>query len=344
MRAGSSFRRYRGVMFGQKFIIAYDGVAMTGELKEFCRRFAIGGVILFADNYVDPDQLREQTAELQRDCVSGPQLFIGVDHEGGSVQRFKLGFTRIPATAELGRLDPQETYAIAQVAGHELARCGVNLNFAPVADVAPADCPGAIGDRAFSDDAAQVASHVAAAVAGLQGAGVMACAKHFPGHGPTDVDSHRALPVAHRSEADLTRIDLPPFASALRAGVGGIMTAHVVYADSVDPHWPASLSSYWICDVLRRRMGFDGLAFTDALEMTAIRDAWSPTEAGRMALLAGSDIIIFYLIEEQLRAVHDLCRDHERGVFDVRAVAKSLERIAAAKRRWVTRERVLEPR
>src|SRR5690349_3628662 len=163
-------------MLGQKFIIAYDGLEMTADLKEFCRRFAIGGLILFSDNYSDPAQLGEHVAELQRDCTREAPLFICVDQEGGRVQRFRDGFTALPPMAELGRREPAATEALARATGDELRRCGVNLNLAPVADLCPSDRPGAIGDRAFSDDPATASSHVAAAVRGLQAAGVMACA------------------------------------------------------------------------------------------------------------------------------------------------------------------------
>lgn len=316
--------------FGQHFIIAYDGLAMTPDLKEFCRRFAIGGVILFADNYLDPAQLSEAVDEIARECRSGPPLFISCDHEGGRVQRFRNGFTQLPPMAELGAGDPAETRALLAIAARELAQCGVNLNFAPVADLCPADRPGAIGDRSFGTDAQRVSQHVVAAIEAYQTHGVMACVKHFPGHGATDVDSHRALPVLRRSDA-MAANDLEPFISAVAAGVGGVMTAHVVAPAPGAASEPASLSTHWIETVLRGQIGFDGLVFSDAMEMTAIRDRWTPADAGRRALEAGTDIIIFYIIEEQLRAIHDLSVAHAAGRLGGAWRDRSLSRILRAK-------------
>lgn len=317
-------------MFGQRFIIAYDGVAMTPDLKEFVRRFGIGGVILFADNFVAPGQLAEAVAEIQRDCASGPPLFIACDHEGGRVQRFRSGFTELPPMADLGECDPADGAGLLETAARELAACGINLNFAPVADLAPRDRGGAIGDRAFSAEPAVAAQHVATAVRAYQRHGVLACAKHFPGHGATEVDSHRALPRIAR-DADAERAELVPFAAAVAAGVAGVMTAHAVYDGDPGGAIPATFSRFWIREVLRGRMGFSGLVFSDALEMRALTERWSPAEAGARAIKAGTDVCIFYLIEEQLRAVHDLCSAAGRGAFDSAETEASSTRIAAAK-------------
>ncbi len=321
-------------MFGQRFFLAYDGREMAPELREFFRRFDIGGVILFADNFVDRDHLRETVVELQRDCTGEVPLFVGTDHEGGRVQRFRDGFTRLSPAAEFGVRPPGDTYALYRRAAEELRSVGVNVNFAPVADVGPKGRPGAIGDRAFHHDSARVSERVVAAVEGIQAAGIMACAKHFPGHGPTQEDSHATLPTIRKAEGDLLAEDGLPFAAAISSGVGAVMTAHCVYAESGDPRSPASLSPFWISVMLRGHFRFEGLIISDAIEMTAITDRLSPTEAATMAIRAGTDIVIFYLIEEQLRAVHDLCLRFERGGFDAAEAERSLQRIATAKATW----------
>lgn len=318
--------------FGQRFIIAYDGLEAPRDILEFCRRFGIGGVILFSDNYQNPLQLTEAVAEIKQTFADGPAPFISCDHEGGRVQRFRQGFTRLPPMAELGRRDPAETYRQLSQAARELNRCGINLNFAPVADLCPADRPGAIGDRAFGSDPAHVAGHVAAAITAYQDNGVLACVKHFPGHGATQIDSHNALPEIHR-DAEQAAADLAPFEAAIRADVGAVMTAHVLAPAEGAGLEPASLSPYWIDRVLRRRMGFGGLIISDAMEMAAIRDRWPPLDAGFLALDAGTDIVLFYIIEEQLRAVHDLCVAQATGRFNQAANARSLSRIARAKAR-----------
>jgi beta-N-acetylhexosaminidase len=320
-------------MLGQQFILAYDGHEMPPEISEFFRRFDIGGVILFADNYADRDHLRDEISKHQRTCAGTKPLFVATDHEGGRVQRFRDGFFNLPTAAELGRLPPDETRALYRRAAMELRDVGVNFNLAPVADVSPEDRPGAVGDRAFHQNPDHVSERVVAAIAGIQSTGLLACAKHFPGHGPTEEDSHATLPIVRKPERVLLAEDGQPFIAAIKAGVGALMTAHCLYPDSGDPHLPASLSAYWITTVLRGRLGFDGLVLSDAIEMTAITRDRTPTEAATLALAAGTDIVIFYLIEEQLRAVHDLCLLAERGGFDDALTKRSLGRIAQAKAR-----------
>src|SRR6185369_272737 len=168
--------------FGQLFVLAFDGARLPGEVEEFFRTFRIGGVILFADNYRDPKQLRALTDELQQRCASPEApLFVSTDHEGGRVQRFREGFTRLEPMAAYGVREPAATEAAHRLAGRELAAAGINLDFAPVADLCPPDRPGAIGDRSFGSDPTTVARHVEAAVRGLQAEGLLACVKHFPG-------------------------------------------------------------------------------------------------------------------------------------------------------------------
>jgi beta-N-acetylhexosaminidase len=234
--------------------------------------------------------------------------------------------------ASLGDCDPDETLELHRVAAAELARCGVNVNFAPVADLCTQDCPGAIGDRAFGDDPARVAAHVAAAVRGIQSEGVLACAKHFPGHGATTDDSHRVLPSISWSFDEMVTRDIVPFQAAIEAGVAAVMSAHVVYTnDSL----PASLSSFWLRDVLRHKLKFDGLIVTDALEMKALQGRFAYAEAGALALHAGSDVLLYYKEGYQYEAFWELRSRFDRGEFDCDAVAASLERVRMAKRRFM---------
>lgn len=315
--------------FGQLFLLAFDGARLPDDVAEFFRTFHIGGVILFGDNYRDPAQLRALVEELQhRAATPDRPLFIATDHEGGRVQRFREGFTRLPPVASLR--DPGETEELHRVAAAELARCGVNVNFAPVADLCAADCPGAIGDRAFGDDPQGVAAHVSAAVRGIQGEGLLACVKHFPGHGATTDDSHRVLPSIARTLEELEAHDLVPFRAAIEAGVGAVMTAHAVYPD--DP-LPASLSPFWLNGVLRRRLGFEGLIVTDALEMKALQGRFTYADAGALALHAGSDVLLYYKEAYQYEAFWDLRTRLDRGELDRDAIAASLQRVRAAKRR-----------
>jgi beta-N-acetylhexosaminidase len=322
--------------FGQMFMLAFDGTELPADLAEFFRRFRIGGIILFGDNYRDPSQLRALTERLQRLCAGdGPPLFIATDHEGGRVQRFRSGFTRLPPIAELGVGSPEQTRRLYAQAAAELRACGVNFNLAPVADLCDRTQAGAIGDRAFGEDPDNVCLHVAAAISGLQQAGIMACAKHFPGHGATAVDSHRDLPVVALDAEALERRDLAPFRAAIAANVAAVMTGHVVYPNAGDPVWPASLSEYWMRRVLRQAMLFSGLVVTDAVEMEGLSRHWGPLEAGRRAIAAGTDVLIYYRIEEQLAAVYELRRALIRADIDRSRIAESLTRIARTKQRWL---------
>ena len=319
--------------FGQLFILAFDGASLHAEVAEFLRTFHIGGVILFGDNYRDPAQLGALAAEVQERCAppDGTPLFIATDHEGGRVQRFVAGFTRLPPMATFGSGPPEATEAAHLEAARELAASGINFNLAPVADLCPPDRPGAIGDRAFGSDPALVARHVAAAVRGIRAAGLLACAKHFPGHGATEEDSHRVLPEIRQSRAAMEASDLVPFRAALEAGVDAVMTAHAVYPEAGDATWPASLSPHWLTGVLRGELGFQGLIVTDAIEMKGLAQRFGPLESGHRALGAGADILLYYKEAHQFNAFYELRRALERGEIDPGAVAASIARVRRAK-------------
>lgn len=318
------------------FILAFDGPRVSGELIEFFRTFRIGGLILFADNFEHTRQLRELTSELQRSCVrDGPALFIATDHEGGRVQRFGDGFTRIPPMAELAPRPSVEVESLFHRVGLELASCGINFNLAPVADLCSALRPGAIGDRSFGTNPEEAAQQVCAVVAGLQRAGIMSCVKHFPGHGDTDVDSHRDLPSIAVTRKQLDARELVPFRAAIAAGAAAVMSGHALYPQAGDADLPASLSAHWLREVLRRQLGFDRLVVADAVEMDGLRRHWDPLEAGRLAIDAGNDLLIYYRIDDELETVYELHRALARGEIDPTVIAQSLARISAAKTRWL---------
>lgn len=318
--------------FGQLFILAFDGLHFTDELVDFFKTFRIGGLILFADNFENPEQLRALTDEIQDRCKTdaGP-LLITTDHEGGKTQQFRTGFTAIPPLAILGKEDPQSTQAMHRKVARELRAAGINLNFAPVADLCAADASGSIGDRSFGEDTSRVTAHVLAAIAGLQEEGVQACAKHFPGHGATLKSSHQELPVITLSFEQLLQRDLVPFREAIAAGVSTVMTAHIVYPNAGDAKWPASLSAYWLTKILREEMGFEGVIITDSLEMKAMTNHWKPLESGKLALDAGADILLYYREKTQYQTFYELRLAFERGELDATKISNSLERIRVLK-------------
>jgi beta-N-acetylhexosaminidase len=269
------------------------GTTLTAEDREVLKHPLVGGLILFARNYTDPKQLKALCAELTK--LKRPRLLLAVDHEGGRVQRFRVGFTRVPAMGSLGALhDEDRRKALAEARrwgrtiGKELAAFGIDLCFAPVLD-RDTGRSQVIGDRAFSPDTGTIVALARAFSRGLAAAGLAATGKHFPGHGQVAADSHHALPVDRRGYDEIAKTDLVPFAE-LGNELPSLMLAHVRYS-AVDPI-PASLSKYWIQDVLRRRLRYDGALFCDDLSMGGAAVAGGPLERARLALEAGCDMLL----------------------------------------------------
>src|SRR5690606_27403371 len=221
--------------------------------------------------------------------LAGDGLIVSVDQEGGGVVRV-LDLPYPPSAMALGAADDVAlTRAVAAATGRGLSAVGIDVDLAPVADVNSNPANPVIADRAFGADPAHVARHVVAFVEGLQAEGVAATVKHFPGHGDTSVDSHLALPTLDLSLEELERRELPPFVAAFRAGVAAVMSAHIVLP-RIDAEYPATLSSAVIEGLLRERLGFDGVVFSDALDMRAIADRWGGPESAVLALAAGVDM------------------------------------------------------
>jgi beta-N-acetylhexosaminidase len=277
------------------------GTALLPEERERLAHPRVGGVVLFERNYDDPEQLRALGAEIR--AVRTPALLIGVDQEGGRVQRFREGLTRLPPMRALGHVhatDPQRARQLARatgiVIGAELGAQGVDFSFAPVLDLDHGRMRGAIGDRAFHRSPTVVAELAGALVDGLAEAGVAAVGKHFPGHGHVELDSHHDLPVDDRDYATLAREDLVPF-RRLAWRLAGVMPAHVVYR-KVDSS-PAGFSRFWIGEVLRTRLGFRGMVFSDDLSMAAAGVAGNAVDRTRAALAAGCDMALVCNAPEQ---------------------------------------------
>ena len=248
----------------------------------------LGGVVLFGRNVRDPEQLATLTAAIR---AERPEALIAIDEEGGDVTRLEADRgSSYPGNRALGVVDDVElTERVAAAIGADLREVGVNLDFAPVADVASNPHNPVIGVRSFGAEPELVARHVAAFVTGLQRAGVVACAKHFPGHGATAEDSHRELPLLDRDRDALLAEELVPFRAAVAAGVGAVMSAHIRVPAVADA--PATLSSELLTGLLRTELGFGGLVVTDALEMGAISTTIGVEEGAVQALAAGADAL-----------------------------------------------------
>ncbi|MBS0367258.1 MAG: beta-N-acetylhexosaminidase [Proteobacteria bacterium] len=268
------------------------GTQVTAEDHEVLRHPLVGGVILFSRNYRDPQQLQELVAAIH--AVRSPRLIVGVDQEGGRVQRFRDGFSRLPAMRRIGHeydLDARAGIQLARSLGWlmaaELRACGVDVSFAPCVDL-DLGVSEVIGDRAFHADAATVGKLAVAWMTGMREAGMAATAKHFPGHGAVVADSHHALPVDRRELADMGA-DLAPYRLLIANSLAAVMVAHVQFP-RVDPA-PASLSGRWIRDVLRGELRFHGVVFADDLSMGGAA-AWGDiVSRAQLALSAGCDML-----------------------------------------------------
>jgi beta-N-acetylhexosaminidase len=270
------------------------GLSLTPEERERLGHPLVGAVILFKRNCASPVQLRALTAEIR--AIRKPELLIAVDQEGGRVQRFVDGFTRLPPMRTIGELHAKNpelarhlAHATGVVIGAELVAHGIDFSFAPVLDLDYGRPSGAIGDRAFHRDPAIVAQLGGALAEGLRSVGVAAVGKHFPGHGYVAVDSHREIAVDARDFASIEADDLVPF-RMLAQRLAGVMPAHVTYprADAS----PAGLSRFWIGEVLRKRLGFAGMVFSDDLSMEAASVGGDVVARARAALDAGCNMVL----------------------------------------------------
>jgi beta-N-acetylhexosaminidase len=316
----------------QVFMIGLPGPRLDRQTRAFLGEYPPGGFILFKRNIESAAQLRRLVAELH-ELGAGVRPIVGLDHEGGRVHRLPRPFTHFPPMGTVGAHDdPKLAEAVGRAMGRELRAVGIDLDFAPVLDVWSQPRNRVIGDRAFATDPKEVARLALAFARGLQGAGVVPCGKHFPGHGGTVGDSHFVLPRVRRSRRELAAFDLVPFAAAVRARLPALMTAHVVYP-ALDPRRPATLSPLIAEGLLRRRLGFRGALFSDDLEMNAVAGRTTPGHAATQALRAGCDML---LVCQTLPAARHAMQGVEAalatGKVSAERVAQALGRIQALRR------------
>jgi beta-N-acetylhexosaminidase len=292
-------------------VVDIIGTVLIDEDRARIRHPAAGAVILFARNYENPEQLRALTEDIERQRE--PALPICVDHEGGRVQRFREGFTLIPPMRDLGKLWDRDRDAARETAtssgyivAPELAAHGVDFSFAPVLDL-DYGSSSVIGDRALHFDPTAVGLLGACVVRGLAQGGVAAVAKHFPGHGYAQADSHVAVPRDERAYKEILRKDIAPYKPVIEAGVAAIMPAHVIYPQ-VDGE-PAGYSKRWLQEVLRGQLGFKGIIFSDDLSMEGAAVAGGPPERARAAIAAGCDMVLLCNDPKGLDALLESLKD-----------------------------------
>lgn len=317
---------------GQLFITGLNGLELSETSAAFLKSANIGGVIFFAPNYENPGQIAEFVNQIQ-ECKSELPLWISVDHEGGRVQRFKKSFTKIPDAAALASAgSPKQVFELAQMIAKELKAVGINLNFAPVADINTNPKNPVIGTRAFGSDEETVTKMITAVVRGHLVEEVQPCVKHFPGHGDTSVDSHFALPKVETDLNTLSEREFKPFIKAFKSHCSLVMTAHVI-CKKIDADRPATLSPKILQDILRDQLRYSGLIVSDDMEMKAITDHFGAEDAPRLAIEAGCDLLI-YRTEAATRAAHAaLTRALDAGKLDPELVLESAERIRDVKKK-----------
>ena len=314
-------------------------------LENWLAEYPVGGIILFADNVTSIQQVQALTADLQ--AASSHPLFIAIDEEGGRVSRvgrlFDDGNFPILPAYEIGRSnDANMAYNTARIIGERLISLGINMNFAPVADVWTNPANTVIGNRSFGNCPDLVSMMIESAVAGFRTAGVLSVVKHFPGHGDTYEDSHYLLAVYPHNRERFDQIEAPPFIRGIEAGTDGVMIGHIAtpqlqnltaLLDWMEP-WlasgtlPATFSDFWLQDVLRGEMGFDGLIITDALEMRALSDHFTPEQVAVGVFMAGADILL--MPTDVSRTFNAMLAAYNDGVFDDERLHQSLRRIYLA--------------
>ncbi|MGH7166524.1 MAG: beta-N-acetylhexosaminidase [Nitrospiraceae bacterium] len=336
---------------GQLFMLGFSGTSVSKELAGLLEEYRPGGLILFSRNLQSPEQIARLTNTLQQKAAragrmaSHAPLLISVDQEGGRVSRVPAGFTVFPACAVLGRCDSTElAYSAAAATAAELRAVGINMNLAPVLDLDTNPENPIIGDRSFSPDPTRVCELGLATIAGLQDHKVIACGKHFPGHGDTAVDSHKELPVVAASLDRLRDLELRPFRHAIQNGLAAMMTAHVLYP-ALDEALPATLSPAILTGLLRDELGFTGLTLTDDLEMHAIIDHYGIGEAAVRAVQAGADLLLICKNPGRQVTAMDAVQDAVRhGAIPEERLEASLHRIAQTKQRFLRPYAPVDPR
>ncbi|MCL2841082.1 MAG: glycoside hydrolase family 3 protein [Defluviitaleaceae bacterium] len=330
---------------GQLFVLRlpWQATAITTQTEQLLTDIPVGGIILFGDNVQSIAQMQALTAQLQ--TMSPLPMFIAIDEEGGRVSRIgRLFGEPTPAAYEIGATnDTAYAREVGQDIGQRLTTLGINMNFAPIADVWSNPSNAVIGNRAFGRTADVASPMVAATVYGLHDEGIFAVVKHFPGHGDTYEDSHYMLAIHPHGLERFYQVEVLPFISGIEAGADGVMIAHIstpeiAYHNGLLPWmepWiesgllPATFSDFWLQDILRDTLGFDGLIITDALEMRALTDHFTCGQIALGAFLAGADILL--MPSNPREAFQALLQGYEEGLFTEERLDQSLRRILTAK-------------
>jgi beta-N-acetylhexosaminidase len=321
---------------GQRLMVGFDGMELNPDVKFLIRDLKVGGLILFSQNIETPAQVKKLCRAAQdfaRMCEQ-PPLFIAIDQEGGPVARLNEPFSQFPGNPAMR--DVKDAISFADTTAAELTQAGINMNLAPVIDVAPRDIKSIMSDRVFGHDPKWVSKMGLTVIEHLQQRNIMAVAKHFPGIGRTVVDSHLELPACEHSLPELESYDLIPFADSIKGEVAGIMLSHVIYPQ-IDPHWPASLSKQIARDLLRKDMQFSGVTMTDDLDMGAITKNFDIKAAIQRILAAEIDMALVCHKGPNIELAYDEIGEQLRRSPEMKLMGiGSVKRIFALKEKYLS--------
>ena len=326
-------------MVGQKFVVGFPGYELNEEVKEVIRKYKIGNIILFKENLRDEAQIKKLCAEIKEfiTSVTGYPPFIMIDQEGGMVARLPENMGNIPgAMAISATKDPHNAYIAGYYTGLQLKELGINFNLAPVMDINSNPSNPIIGCRSYGETPEKVSKYALQMIKGLDDAGVLSCAKHFPGHGDVSTDSHVTLPCVDKTLDELKGMELVPFKAAVENKVPAIMSAHILFPKIEKDRIPATMSKKILTDLLRKEMGFEGLILTDCLEMQAIKKFYGVEEGALAALKAGADIIMIShtpsYFPEVISRIEAAIND---GSIATESIKESAERILSHKDKYL---------
>ena len=323
---------------GQMLMVGFHGTTISNELKEMILDYGVGGVILFSRNIESPEQVRSLCHSLQDLSIKNNKipLLIAIDQEGGRVFRLKPPFRQYPSYGELGRTGSENTVrSNSLIMADELIEIGINMNMSPVLDVNTNPKNPIIGDRSFSSDPDVVSKLGACVIKAFHEKGIIAVGKHFPGHGDTFSDSHLELPVVNHKKERLEGIEFKPFINTFKTGLKAIMTAHVLYP-ALDPDYPATMSEKIINEILRKKLGFNGVVITDDMEMKAISNNYSNETSAIQSIKAGVDILLIcHSHDKQIEMFNFISKALENGDIEEKRIEESLHRIARLKKDFI---------
>lgn len=320
---------------GQMLLCGFHGTEPEGEVEKLLRGYPIGGVVYFARNVVSPEQVERLSSGLQdiAQASGNVPLWVAIDQEGGMVARITQGIALMPGQMAIAAArSMQDAYEAARISGMELKSMGINMNFAPVLDVNNNANNPVIGVRSFGESPEAVAEFGAATIAGFQNAGIAATAKHFPGHGDTDTDSHLDLPVITHDRARVNQVELAPFRAAIVEGVDAMMSAHIYFPALEPERLPVTLSHSVLTGLLRKELGYEGMIVTDCMEMNAIAVHYGTVDAAVLAVEAGADmVLISHTAQLQMEAFAALENAVSSGRISERRINESVKRLLTYK-------------